>query len=187
MIKKHLNKSIALYTLLLEDQKFIQDFDAILQRLLKCYQTGNKLIIAGNGGSAAEAQHFAAEIVVKYKKKRRAYPAIALTTDTSILTACANDFDYSSIFSRQIEAVGQPGDVFFALSTSGNSKNIIEAIKTSKEKKMDVIALLGQSGGGSKELADLAIVVDSEEVSLIQEVHLIMIHVICEFLENYFQ
>jgi len=144
---------------------------------------GGTLLIAGNGGSAAEAQHFAAEIVGRYIHERRGYPAIALTTDTSILTAVGNDYSFDAIFSRQVSALGKPGDVFVGLSTSGNSQNIIAAIQAARTNGLKTISLIGKDGGKMWGLAEIDIVVPSNETPRIQEIHLLIIHTICDYLD----
>ncbi len=144
----------------------------------------HKLLIAGNGGSAAQAQHLSAEIVATlHREKRQGYPAVSLTTDTSYLTAWINDFgkdDLDSIFSRQIEALGQVGDVFFGISTSGNSQNIVQAMRRAKELGMKTIGLLGRDGGIIKSECDISIVVPSENTAIIQEAHTLLVHFVCE-------
>ncbi len=146
-----------------------------------CLRTGGKLLIAGNGGSAADAQHFAAEMVATlHKEKRRGYPAIALTTDTSFLTAWSNDFGFEGIFSRQVEALGRAGDVFIGISTSGNSENIIQAAEQAKQMGLRTICLLGQDGGRLKAIADACLIVPSKSTARIQEVHTLIIHAVCE-------
>ena len=145
-----------------------------------CIKRGNKLLFFGNGGSASDSQHLAAEFVGRYEKERRALAAIALTTDTSILTAVGNDYGYEKVFERQVEALGAGGDVAFAISTSGNSKNVIAAVKRAKEKGLQVIGLTGGTGGQMKTLVDLPIVVPSIKTSRIQECHILIGHIICE-------
>jgi len=142
--------------------------------------SGHKILLCGNGGSAADCQHFAAELVVRYHKNRRAYPAIALTTDTSILTAHPNDFSFDSLFSRQVEALGSEGDCLIAFSTSGNSENIIQASMTAKQQKMSVIGLMGGDGGRLKSLADMPIVIPSTTTARVQEAHMLIYHWWCE-------
>ncbi len=143
---------------------------------------GHKIMLAGNGGSAADAQHIAAEWVVRYKEDRQALPALALTTDTSILTAAANDFSYEDVFSRQIAALGQPGDVFIAISTSGKSANIIKAIGQAKQQGVQVIALCGKSGMHGVQ-ADISLCVPAEETARIQECHILAGHILCEYVD----
>ncbi|SMG62210.1 [similarity to] phosphoheptose isomerase AltName: Full=Sedoheptulose 7-phosphate isomerase [methanotrophic bacterial endosymbiont of Bathymodiolus sp.] len=146
--------------------------------------SGHKILLCGNGGSAADCQHFAAELVIRYHKNRRAYPAIALTTDTSILTAHPNDFSFDSLFSRQIEALGSEGDCLIAFSTSGNSENIIQASISAKQKNMSVIGLTGGDGGRLKPLVDMPIIVPSKTTARIQEAHMLIYHWWCEMLDE---
>ena len=142
------------------------------------------MIFFGNGGSAADAQHFAAEMIGKLTRHRDPIPAIALTTDTSIITAVANDYSINDIFWRQVHALGQPGDVLVALSTSGNSKNVVKAVNTAKEKQMQTIALLGKGGGDLAAMVDVALVVPSQISQRIQEAHIAVIHTWCELIED---
>lgn len=154
------------------------------ENIINSFQKGGKLLIAGNGGSAADAQHFAAELVGKFKKERKALPAIALCTNTSILTAIANDYSFDKVFSRQVEALAKKGDVFFGISTSGNSLNIIEALKTAKRMNCFTIGLTGKTGGNMGKICDILINVDSEETPRIQETHILIIHILCELIEK---
>ena len=150
------------------------------RRVLECLEAGNKAIFFGNGGSASDSQHLAAEIVGRYEKERLGYPAIALTTDTSILTAVGNDYGFDKIFERQIEALGLRGDVAFGLSTSGNSKNVLLGIKKAKALGLFTIGFSGRSGGELASLVDLSIVVPSQKTARIQESHIMIGHIICE-------
>lgn len=152
--------------------------------IIKSLENDGKILIAGNGGSAADAQHFAAEIVGRFVLERSGYPAIALTTDTSILTAVANDYGYDKVFSRQVEALGNKNDVFIGISTSGNSKNIIEAIKEARNKGMTVLGLVGKDGGLMKELCDVCLVFNYKDTARVQEHHIMSIHIICEIVER---
>ena len=153
------------------------------QKMDEVLRAGGKLLMMGNGGSASDAQHFAAEIVVRYVKNRAAYPAIALTTDTSLLTATGNDFSFDEIFSRQIEALGRPGDLVFGFSTSGNSKNVVEGIQEAKRRGCTTVGFLGKDGGVLKDLVDHALVVADQETARVQEVHMLMYHILCEIFE----
>ncbi len=146
--------------------------------------SGHKILLCGNGGSAADCQHFAAELVIRYHKNRRAYPAIALTTDTSILTAHPNDFSFDSLFSRQVEALGSEGDCLIAFSTSGNSENIIQASVTAKQKNMSIIGLMGEDGGRLKALVDMPIVIPSTTTARVQEAHMLIYHWWCEMVDE---
>lgn len=144
---------------------------------------GNKLLFFGNGGSAADSQHMAAEFIGRFEKERRALPAIALTTDTSILTALSNDYSTSVVFARQIEALGQPGDLAIAYSTSGNSPNVIAGIRAARARGLRVIGFTGETGGEMAELCDLALRVPSSRTSRIQEAHITISHALCEVVE----
>jgi D-sedoheptulose 7-phosphate isomerase len=151
----------------------------------KRLKLGNKLLICGNGGSAADSQHFAAEVVGRFEKERKGFSAIALTTDTSALTAIGNDYGFDKIFSRQVEAFGQKGDILIGISTSGNSKNVIEAVKVAKGLGIFTVGLLGKDGGQLKDLVDKAFIVKSNNTARIQEVHITCIHGICRVLDLY--
>jgi D-sedoheptulose 7-phosphate isomerase len=156
---------------------------AAIQAILSCVTSGGKVLACGNGGSAADAQHFAAEFVGRFERERPELAAIALTTDTSILTAIGNDYDFNQIFSKQVRALGQGTDVLLAISTSGNSANVLAAINAAHEREMTVIALTGKSGGKiAKALkeTDVNICVPSERTARIQEVHLLVLHCICD-------
>lgn len=180
----YIKESVALQEALLEDRSLAAFFSSAVHKVFRAMQAGNKVLVAGNGGSAADAQHFAAEFVGKYKIKRAAYPAIALTTDTSLLTAWSNDEGFNGVFARQIEALGKSGDVFFGISTSGNSLNIIQAIEVAKRKKIVAVALLGGDGGRAKGAADFEFVVPSKNTPRIQEVHTLILHSIAEEVEK---
>ena len=154
------------------------------QMLIDTLQAGQKILIMGNGGSAADAQHFAAEMVGRFLLERRALPAIALTTDTSILTAIGNDYGFDDIFKRQVEALAKPDDVLIGISTSGNSKNIKRAFAAGKNLGVKTIGLLGRDGGEIASLVDLDLTVPSLETPRIQEAHLVMIHILCDLIEK---
>ncbi len=147
---------------------------------------GQKILVCGNGGSAADAQHFSAELLNRYERDRPGLPAIALTTDSSTLTSIANDYDYQQIFAKQVTALGQPGDLLLAISTSGQSPNVSEAIQAANENEMAVIALTGRDGGVIAQLLNensIEIRVPSEVTARIQEVHLLVLHILCELLD----
>jgi D-sedoheptulose 7-phosphate isomerase len=152
--------------------------------LIRALQQGGKVLLFGNGGSAAQAQHMAAELTGRFQMERPGLPAFSLTVDTSALTAIANDYGYEFVFARQLEALAQKGDVAIGLSTSGHSRNVIEAIRTAKAKGMPTIGLLGREGGQLRELVDVALVVDGQKTSRIQEVHDVIMHVLCEAIER---
>lgn len=184
MIKNYIQESIDLKTRLLSNDYLLNQIETIIKNINDCFNAGGKLIIAGNGGSAADAQHFSAEIIGRYKLERRAYPAITLTANSSVITAWANDYSFDTIFSRQLEGLGKKDDLFFGISTSGNSLNIVEAVKKAKELGVKTICFLGKDGGKLKELADISIVVPSDNTPRIQEVHIMLIHIICEEIEK---
>lgn len=145
---------------------------------------GGKILIFGNGGSAADAQHIAAELTGRYKKNRRALPAIALSVDTSALTAIGNDFGFEEIFSRQVEALANKGDLLIGISTSGNSKNVINALKMTKNLGCRSISLSGKGGGTMSEISDVNIVIPSNDTPRIQEMHILIGHIICQSVDN---
>ena len=151
---------------------------------IEALKSGNKILFCGNGGSAADSQHIAAELVCKFKKERAALKAIALTTNSSVLTAAANDLAFDYIFERQVEALGNTGDVLFAISTSGRSINVVRALERAKELGLKTIALTGQSGGSVKYKADITILTPSEITNNIQEMHIAIGHVICDIIEK---
>lgn len=154
------------------------------QSMIAALQNNHKLFFCGNGGSAADSQHIAAEFIGRFQKERRAWPAIALTTDTSALTALGNDYTFDIVFSRQLEALGQKGDVLVAISTSGNSKNVLEAVKKAKTLGITTIGVTGGSGGQLAFLCDISIIAASPITARIQESHLCIFHSICELVEN---
>ncbi len=160
----------------------IVNFGILLAKRLK---NGNKVLICGNGGSAADSQHFAAEIVGRFEEERKAYPAIALTTDTSALTAIGNDYGFEKVFSRQVEGLGQKGDILIGISTSGNSPNVIEAVKVAKEMGIFTVGFLGKDGGKLKDLVDKAFIVFHKNTARIQEVHLVLEHSLCKIIDMY--
>jgi len=151
--------------------------------LCRTLQAGNKILICGNGGSAADAQHIAAELVGRYELQRRAWPAIALTTDTSALTAISNDFGYEEVFARQLRSLAVKGDLLLAISTSGGSPNVIRAVETAKEIGCRTIALGGRDGGRLAMLCDLAVVIASDRTSRVQEAHITIGHLWCEMVD----
>lgn len=153
------------------------------EMMVKCMLANGKILACGNGGSAADSQHFAAELIGRFERERPGLAAIALTTDTSILTAIANDYDFEQVFSRQVQALGQAGDVLLAISTSGDSKNVIASIHAAHERDMQVVALTGKGGGRMASLLakeDVHICVPSDRTARIQEVHLLALHCLCD-------
>jgi D-sedoheptulose 7-phosphate isomerase len=158
-----------------------------VEMMVKCMLANGKILACGNGGSAADAQHFAAELIGRFERERPGLAAIALTTDTSALTAIANDYDYEQVFSRQLQALGQAGDVLLAISTSGDSKNVIAAIHAAHERDMQVVALTGRNGGkiaGLLAKEDVHVCVPSDRTARIQEVHLLTLHCLCDGIDT---
>jgi D-sedoheptulose 7-phosphate isomerase len=154
------------------------------QAMLDALKAGRKLLVFGNGGSASDAQHMSAELVGRFQRERAAMAAIALTTDTSILTGIANDYSYKQVFARQIEAIGQPGDVAFGISTSGESPNVVLALQVAKVRGLKTIALTGRDGGAVGRTADIHVNVPDQSTARVQEVHRTLIHVMCEVIEE---
>src|SRR5437763_16835335 len=150
----------------------------------QCLRAGNKLLICGNGGSASDAAHFATELVVRFAKDRRAYPAICLTGDGGLLTAASNDYGFDEIFARQVAAFGVEGDVLIVLTTSGKSKNVQRALEEAKSRKLKTIAFLGRDGGLTIGIADVDLLVASDSTARIQEAHKLLLHVLCETVES---
>jgi D-sedoheptulose 7-phosphate isomerase len=149
-----------------------------------CIKNGNRVYLFGNGGSAADAQHIASELIGRYKMERNSIPAISFTTDTSILTSLSNDYSFDKIFSRQCEGLVNEDDVVIAISTSGNSKNVINGLTSAKKKGAKTIGLLGKKGGDTANLVTIPIIVDSSSTARIQEVHRVIYHIICELVEQ---
>lgn len=158
--------------------------DDAVQLVAKSFLNGNKLMICGNGGSAADSQHIAAEMTGRFISDRKPLPAIALTTDSSALTCIANDYSFEEVFARQVLAIGIQGDVLLAISTSGNSKNVVKAMEIAKNIGIKIIALTGRNGGQMASLADLSIIAPSQTTARIQEAHIFIGHVICGAIEN---
>jgi D-sedoheptulose 7-phosphate isomerase len=187
-MQDHIRESIAVKERLLKDETFLRTLGDVTRELRGVYERGGKLLIAGNGGSAADAQHFAAEITCQFKETRKGYPALALHTDTSAMTAWGNDKSFDTVFARQVEAHGKTGDALVVISTSGNSKNLIEATKQARSQGVRVVGLLGRDGGELVRggYCDYALVVPSEETPRIQESHILLIHIICDALDKFF-
>lgn len=162
------------------------DIQKIANLWIDALQNGNKVIFCGNGGSAADSQHLAAELMGRYKFDRNPMPALSLTTDTSALTAIGNDYGYNKVFSRPLKGIGQKGDILVGISTSGNSENILDAFRVARENGIKTVALTGNSGGKMKEMADIALNVPSDVTNNIQEMHIACGHMICGLVEEHF-
>lgn len=165
-------------------ERYSNKIKECIDLILNCLKNKNKILLIGNGGSAEMSAHIAAEFTGRYKIERKALPAIAMTTDLSAITAIANDYGFDAVFERQLEALGNENDVLIALSTSGNSQNIINAVKMAKKMNIKAIGLLGKDGGKLKNVSDIEIIIPSENTPRIQEAHLAILHIICEIVEN---
>ncbi|MBZ7987995.1 D-sedoheptulose 7-phosphate isomerase [Campylobacter canadensis] len=183
-IKEHFQESILVKEQILKDENLITLIKNASLEIIKAYKNNNKTLLAGNGGSAADAQHIAGEFVSRFYFDRPGIASIALTTDTSILTAIGNDYGYENLFARQVQAQGVKGDVFIGISTSGNSKNILKALELCKQKEIISIGLSGASGGAMNELCDYCIKVPSTCTPRIQEAHILIGHIICAIVEE---
>lgn len=164
----------------------VPDIEKACEIITSTIKSGNKVLIAGNGGSAADAQHLAAELSGRFVKERKALPGIALTVDTSALTAIANDYGYEHVFSRQLEALARPGDLFIGISTSGNSEVVLKAFRSAKEINCKTLGLSGRNGGKMNELCDLNIVVPGNITARIQEMHILIGHILCKAVDDLF-
>jgi len=167
-------------------EKNIEDLEKVSRECIRCLKDGGTLFFFGNGGSAADSQHVAAEFIGRFQKERRALAAMALTTDTSVLTSLANDYSYDIVFSRQLEGLGKKGDVAFGISTSGKSRNVIKAFEAAKLKGMVTVAFTGGDGGPVAAMADMRIIVPSKVTARVQESHSALFHAMCEVVEDAF-
>ena len=169
-----------------DSKKLIDKISSVASLITECFQNGNKVVVFGNGGSAADSQHFAAEFIGRFQFERKSLPSIALTTDTSILTALGNDYVFDDIFSRQCESLVAKNDIVIGISTSGNSLNIINGLISSKNNGAKIIGILGNDGGKIKEIVDIPIVIPSNSTPRIQESHRLILHIICDIVERNF-
>ncbi|MBP5457943.1 MAG: D-sedoheptulose 7-phosphate isomerase [Paludibacteraceae bacterium] len=183
-IKQHIEDSIQTKQRILSNEALLTQIGEAADLLIKAYQSGKKTLLAGNGGSAADAQHIAGEFVSKFYFDRPGIPSIALTTDTSILTAVGNDYGFERLFARQIEAQGQKGDVFIGISTSGNSKNILAALEACKAKGIQTIGLTGEKKCRMDDLCDIVLKIPSADTPRIQESHIMVGHILCGLVEE---
>jgi D-sedoheptulose 7-phosphate isomerase len=186
LVQKQLAQSIATMQATLADLHIADTIVRVAELTANAMQAGRKLLVAGNGGSAADAQHLVAEFVVRLSANRPALRAVALTTDSSIITAAGNDFSFDCIFARQVEALGQPGDMFLGISTSGNSKNILQAIHQSKQMNITTIGFSGNGGGQMRALCDHNVIIPSDVTMNIQECHLALEHIFCMAVERFY-
>lgn len=182
-IKRNVQAAVELKQTILRDERLLQNILKVAEVCVQALRAGNKLLFAGNGGSAGDSQHLAAEIVGRYKFDRPGLPAVALTTDTSALTAIGNDYGYEAVFERQLQALGRAGDVFFGITTSGNSKNVLRAIERARELKVVSVGLAG-GGGAIQKLCDHCLSVPSNDTARIQECHIMIGQIICGYIEE---
>ncbi|MDD2567308.1 MAG: D-sedoheptulose 7-phosphate isomerase [Thiovulaceae bacterium] len=183
-IKDQIKKSYETKQAIYGNEVLLDAIVAVAKECVALYKTDKKTMLAGNGGSAADAQHIAAELVGRYGFDRPSIPSLALTTDTSNLTAIGNDYGYDQVFSRQLEGMGQSGDIFIGISTSGNSTNIVKAFESAKKKGIKTVALVGRDGGLMAKMADMAIIVPSDSTPRIQETHILIGHILCDIIEK---
>jgi len=183
-LKNQIAASAATKEKILADESLLKIIENVATACVDVYKNSKKTLIAGNGGSAADAQHIAAELVGRYGFDRPSLPSLALTTDTSNLTAIGNDYGYDKVFSRQLEGMGQEGDLFIGISTSGNSQNVINAFESAKLKGITTVALVGRDGGKMAAMADYAIIIPSNDTPRIQESHILIGHIICDVIEK---
>jgi D-sedoheptulose 7-phosphate isomerase len=184
IIKKQIAASIKVKRAILDDPVLLKNIAAVAARVVAAYRGGHKLLLAGNGGSAADAQHIAGEMVNRFRFDRPALPAVALSTDTSVLTAIGNDSSFDQVFARQIQALGRPGDVFIGISTSGNSPNIVKALQECKRRGIVRVGLTGQAGGAMRAGCDYCLRVPARETPRIQEAHILLAHILCGLVEE---
>lgn len=185
-IKSQIQASCLVKQQLLEDEQALQQIEDMAARCIAALRNGNKILLAGNGGSAADAQHIAAEMVCRFETERRALPALALPTNSSTMTAIANDYDYETVYQRQLYAHGKPGDVFIGISTSGNSPNILKAVSVCKELGVIAIGMTGESGGQLLEKCDVCVRVPASNTARVQEAHILIGHIVCGEIDKAF-
>ena len=183
-LRKSLKESAEVLRALARDAEVLQAIERALEAAVGALSSGKKLMFCGNGGSAADSQHAAGELVGRFRRERKGLPAIALTTDTSILTAVGNDYGFAEVFARQVEALGEEGDIFFALSTSGDAENVLRAVAMAREKGLLTVGLTGRGGGKMRQVCDILVRVPADSTPRIQECHEALLHAFCGELEE---
>lgn len=184
MIKEIIKESIKVKEKILRDEDLLRTIKDVAEAIVKCYKNNGRVYLFGNGGSAADSQHIAAELVGRFEKNRRAFSAEALTTDSSILTSCGNDTGFETVFERQVEAKAKPGDVVIGISTSGKSANVIRGLEKAKKIGAVTVALTGDDGGGAAKIAQHNLMVPSTVTARIQEAHIMIGHILCKYVED---
>ena len=184
IIIERIRDSIAVKKTLLEDIKLLDTIENVAREIINAFRNGNKLILCGNGGSASDALHFAGEIVGKFQKEREARPAVVLNSDVAAMTAIANDYGYNEVFARQTQGYCTKGDIFIGISTSGNSENILRAVEVAKSKGAVTVGLLGRDGGKMASKVDYPVIVSDMITARIQEAHILILHILCEIVED---
>lgn len=184
LVRRRVRESVSVKEALARDKALIHAIVQVAGRIVDCLRGGGKVLLFGNGGSAADAQHIAAELVGRFWRERPGLPAVALTVDTSALTAIGNDYGFEAVFARQLDVLGKRGDIAVAISTSGNSPNVLRAVQAARKKGLVIVGLTGKSGGKLRSLVDYCIRVPSEEMPRIQEAHILVGHVVCEIVER---
>ena len=184
IIKSQISESVDVKNKIYADEQLLDTIAKAASKITECYKNGRMLLLCGNGGSAGDAQHIAGEMVARFRIERKALSALAFNTNSSVVTAIGNDYEYNKIFERQVEAFGHEGDVLIAISTSGNSESVVRAINKAKEMGITTVSLLGKNGGDCKDISDYAIVVPSDDTARIQESHIMIGHIICDLVER---
>lgn len=184
IIKSQISESVDVKNKIYADENLLNSISDAACKITECYKKGHMLLLCGNGGSAGDAQHIAGEMVARFRIERKALSALAFNTNSSVVTAIGNDYEYNKIFERQVEAFGHEGDVLIAISTSGNSESVVRAINKAREMGITTVSLLGKGGGDCKEVSDYALVVPSDDTARIQESHIMIGHIICDLVER---
>lgn len=184
IIKDQISESIDVKNKIMQDERLIKAIEDASNIIIDSYKRGGMLLLCGNGGSAGDAQHIAGEMVARFRIERKALSALAFNTNSSVVTAIGNDYEYNKIFERQVEAFGHSGDVLIAISTSGNSESVVRAIEKAREIGITTISLLGKDGGACKDISDYALIVPSSDTARIQESHIMIGHIICDLVER---
>lgn len=184
LVSRRIAETIEVKKKILQDETLLQNVSLTAERMIYSLKHEGKLVLCGNGGSASDAMHFAGELVGRFQKERSSWPALVLNSDPVAMSSIANDYDYSEVFSRQVDAFAHKKDILIGISTSGNSENVLKAIKAAKSKGVYTVGLLGHGGGRIAEEADMSVVVPSDVTARIQESHIVIIHILCELIEE---